>query len=52
MRNVSYLIEIIDSLAKTENIKTILVSHRDVEFGLNKITIERFNNKTKLSIKN
>lgn len=43
-------IELISNLTKAENLTTILVSHRDVDYQMNKIIIERFDNKTKLNI--
>lgn len=43
-------IELISNLTKAENLTTILVSHRDVDYQMNKIIIERFDNKTKLSV--
>ena len=43
-------LNLIASLTQSENIVTILVSHRDTELQENKIIIERFNDRTKLDI--
>lgn len=43
-------IELINDLTKAENITTIIVSHRDTDYQMNKIVIERFKDKTKLSV--
>lgn len=43
-------LELIGNLTSAENLTTILVSHRDVDYQMNKIVIERFYDKTKLSI--
>lgn len=43
-------IEILNRLTKSENLTTILVSHKSTEYNVNKIQIERYNNKTKLKI--
>lgn len=43
-------LELISSLTSAEDLTTILVSHRDVDYQLNKIIIERFYDKTKLNI--
>lgn len=43
-------IELIDNLTSAEELTTILVSHRDVDYQNSKILIERFNDHTNLSI--
>lgn len=43
-------IEILNRLTKSENLTTILVSHKSTDYNINRIQIERYNNKTKLKI--
>lgn len=43
-------LELINNLTTSEGLTTVLVSHRDVDYQLNKIIIERYNDKTKLNI--
>lgn len=43
-------LELINNLTASEGLTTILVSHRDVDYQLNKIIIERYDDKTKLKI--
>lgn len=50
MRAFNSCLNLIASLTQSEDIVTILVSHRDTELQENKIIIERFNDRTKLNI--
>lgn len=50
MKAFNACLNLIASLTQSENIVTILVSHRDTELQENKIIIERFNDRTKLNI--
>ena len=43
-------IELISNLTSAEELTTILVSHRDINYQNNRIVIERFENKTELRI--
>ena len=43
-------LELIDNLTTAEELTTILVSHRDVDYQLNKIIIERNERNTNLSV--
>lgn len=43
-------IELISNLTEAENLTTILVSHRDIDYQKNKIIINRYNDKTELNV--
>lgn len=43
-------LDMISSLTKSSNLTTILISHRDINYEMNKIVINRFENKTELNI--